>query len=105
WGLSGLARWTSGFPFSVGAGSGWATDFELEGTSFVVGAKPKTGVFHDSNGNPQVFNDPQSNITCACTSPQGPPVAHLRTSGPLTLAKPACATTSAVPAISALTVD
>lgn len=73
WGLSGLARWTSGFPFSVGAGSGWATDFELEGTSFVVGAKPKTGVFHDSNGNPQVFNDPQSNITCACTSPLGPP--------------------------------
>ncbi|SPE44124.1 conserved exported hypothetical protein [Candidatus Sulfotelmatobacter sp. SbA7] len=73
WGLSGLARWTSGFPFSVGAGSGWSTDFELEGTSFVVGAKPKTGVFYDSSGDPEVFNNPQNNITCACTSPTAPP--------------------------------
>jgi hypothetical protein len=65
WGLNGLYRWTSGFPFSVEAGNGWATDFELEGSSIVTGPKPKTGVFFDSSGNPTVFKDPQ-NIACAC---------------------------------------
>lgn len=65
WGLNGLWRWTTGFPFSVGAGAGWATDFELEGTSVLTGPKPKTGVFRDPNGDPTVFKDPQS-IVCAC---------------------------------------
>ena len=65
WGLNGLVRWTSGFPFSVEAGNGWSTDFELEGSSVLTGPKPKTGVFFDSSGNPTVFKDPQ-NITCAC---------------------------------------
>ena len=65
WTVSGLYRWTSGFPFSVLAGNGWATDFELEGTSFVVGAKPKTGVFKDQDGDPNVFQNP-TNLTCAC---------------------------------------
>ena len=66
WGLNGLVRWTSGFPFSVEAGNGWSTNFELEGSSIVTGPKPKTGVFM-SNGNPSVFQNPQ-NITCACTA-------------------------------------
>jgi Carboxypeptidase regulatory-like domain len=64
WGLNGLVRWTSGFPFSVEAGNGWSTDFELEGSSFLTGPKPKTGVFM-SNGSPSVFQNPQR-ITCAC---------------------------------------
>ena len=37
WGLNGLWRWTSGFPFTVEAGAGWATDFELEGSSVLDG--------------------------------------------------------------------
>ena len=65
WGLNGLWRWTSGFPFTVNAGAGWATDFELSGTSFLTGPKPKTGVFRDSNGDPTVFKDPSS-LVCAC---------------------------------------
>jgi hypothetical protein len=65
WGLSGLARWTSGFPFSVSAGTGWSTDFELEGSSFVIGPKPKTGVFIGPDGLPNVFKDAQ-NIQCQC---------------------------------------
>jgi hypothetical protein len=65
WTLSGLFRWTSGFPFSVLAGNGWATDFELEGTSFVQGAKPKTGLFRDQDGDPNVFKD-AINLTCTC---------------------------------------
>ena len=65
WGLNGLWRWTSGFPFTVGAGAGWATDFELEGSSVLTGAKPQTGVFRDSSGDPTVFKNP-TNLVCAC---------------------------------------
>ncbi len=65
WGLNGLWRWTSGFPFTVGAGAGWATDFELEGSSVLTGPKPKTGVFRDASGDPTVFKDP-TNLVCAC---------------------------------------
>ena len=65
WGLNGLWRWTSGFPFSVQAGAGWATDFELEGSSVLTGPKPKTGVFRDSSGDPTVFQNP-TNFVCAC---------------------------------------
>lgn len=64
WGLDGLVRWTSGFPFSVEAGAGYATDFELQGSSMLVGPKPKTGVFNTPSG-PSVFQNPQS-ITCEC---------------------------------------
>ena len=67
WGLNGLIRWTSGFPFSVEAGSGWSTNFELEGSSVLTGPKPKTGVFN-SNGSPSVFQNPLS-LTCACGAP------------------------------------
>jgi hypothetical protein len=65
WGLSGLGRWTSGFPFSVAAGDGWATNFELEGTSVLIGPKPKTGVYINSSGIPQVFKNAE-NIQCYC---------------------------------------
>lgn len=66
WGFNGLYRWTSGFPFSVEAGNGWSTDFELEGSSILTGPKPKTGVFMQPNGNPTVFQNPLS-ISCACS--------------------------------------
>ena len=65
WGLSGLGRWTSGFPYSVGAGAGWSTNFELEGSSVLIGPKPKTGVYMDSSGIPNVFQNAQS-IQCLC---------------------------------------
>jgi hypothetical protein len=67
WGLNGLWRWTSGFPFSVEANAGWSTDFELEGSTFLTGPKPQTGVFRDSSGDPTVFKNP-STFTCQCYS-------------------------------------
>ncbi len=67
WGFNGLYRWTSGFPFSVEAGNGWSTDFELEGSSILTGPKPKTGVFMEANGNPTVFQNPEQTISCSCT--------------------------------------
>jgi hypothetical protein len=68
WGFNGVYRWTSGFPFSVEAGAGWSTDFELEGSSILTGPKPKTGVFFEPNGTPTVFQNPEQTITCSCTA-------------------------------------
>src|SRR5216683_2791202 len=44
WQLSGLARWTSGFPFSVDGGQRWPTDWFLTAIAEMT-ARPKTGVF------------------------------------------------------------
>src|ERR1700731_2301203 len=64
WQLSGLARWTSGFPFSVDGGQRWPTDWFLTAISQMT-ARPKTGVFKQ-NGSVSVFADPvaaQSDFT------------------------------------------
>jgi len=45
WQISGLARWTSGFPFSVDGGQRWPTDWFLTAIAR-MNAKPKTGVYH-----------------------------------------------------------
>ena len=58
WGLSGIFRWTSGFPFSVLYGAGWSTNFELQGSSIQVGSKPRTGTFI-VNGDPVAFDPKQ----------------------------------------------
>jgi hypothetical protein len=46
WQLSGLGRWTSGFPFSVTNGYQWPTDWDLSGNGIQV-APVKTGTFYD----------------------------------------------------------
>ncbi len=46
WQLSGLGRWTSGFPFSVGNGYQWPTDWDLSGNGIQTGAA-KTGTYYD----------------------------------------------------------
>jgi hypothetical protein len=57
WGLSGIAHWTSGFPFSMGAGAGWPTNWQLQGQAVQTGKPGKIGVFLDSSGNPNMFKD------------------------------------------------
>lgn len=57
WQLSGLARWTSGFPFSVGSGQAWATDWNYSGLATMT-SRPVTGAFSQSNGTVSVFADP-----------------------------------------------
>jgi len=54
WALSGLAKWTSGFPFNVGNGFDFPTNWELTGNAVTIG-KPKTGTFTDVDGDPNVF--------------------------------------------------
>jgi hypothetical protein len=44
WSTSGVARWTSGFPFSVDGGQRWPTDWFLTAIAQMT-AKPKTGTF------------------------------------------------------------
>jgi hypothetical protein len=45
WNVSGLARWSSGLPFSVDSGFNFPTNWELEGNGVLMGPKPETGQF------------------------------------------------------------
>jgi len=58
WQFSGLARWTSGFPFSVGNGYNWPTDWELSGNGYQT-SPVKTGTFYDpsSQGAVNIFSN------------------------------------------------
>jgi hypothetical protein len=56
WQLSGLARWTSGFPFSVDGGQRWPTDWFLTAITQMT-TRPRTGTFK-GNGSVNVFADP-----------------------------------------------
>src|ERR1700674_624069 len=68
WQLSGLARWTTGFPYSVDGGQRWPTDWFLTAITQMT-ARPKTGIFHllgtDANGKPYAFVSPFANPTAA----------------------------------------
>jgi len=59
WQVSGLARWTTGFPFSVDNGQSWPTDWNYQGLATMIQA-PRTGVFHQPNGTTNMFADPAS---------------------------------------------
>src|SRR6202790_2500300 len=51
WQLSGLARWTSGFPYSVDGGQRWPTDWFLTAITQMT-ARPRTGIFHLTTPDP-----------------------------------------------------
>jgi hypothetical protein len=59
WTLSGLWRWTSGYPFSISSGFGWATNFDEQSLAVLDGKLPKTGTFI-INGQPNVFSNPNN---------------------------------------------
>jgi len=58
WGLSGIFHWTSGLPFTMASGAGWSTNWELQGWAVQTGPTGKIGVFRDSSGNANMFQDP-----------------------------------------------
>ena len=61
WTLSGLWHWTSGYPFTVSSGFGWATNFELESAAILSAPAPKTGTFYPASlggHTPNDFQDP-----------------------------------------------
>jgi hypothetical protein len=57
WQFSGLARWTSGFPFTVDNGNFWPTNWDEQGIAQMV-ARPQIGHHRDSKGAVSVFADP-----------------------------------------------
>ena len=57
WQLSGLARWTSGLPFSVISGAGWGTNW-LEKSNMIQTGSSTTGNYLTANGAPEVFSNP-----------------------------------------------
>jgi len=57
WQLSGLARWTTGFPFTIDNGQFWATNWDEQGSGELI-AIPKTGAFKQPDGSVSVFANP-----------------------------------------------
>jgi hypothetical protein len=57
WELSGIARWTSGFPVSVTNGANWPTNWELGGFGTTIGT-PKTHKTRAADGSVNLFADP-----------------------------------------------
>ena len=58
WQLSGLARWTSGFPFTVDNGNFWPTNWDEQGIAQLV-SRPRIGHHRDpASGAVSVFADP-----------------------------------------------
>ena len=59
WQVSGIFRWTSGFPITVDNGPAWATNWNIEGDAEPLGAIPAAGTgSFDSSGNPYIFKNP-----------------------------------------------
>ena len=58
WQFSGVARWTSGFPFTVDNGNFWPTNWDEQGIGQMI-ARPQIGHHRDpTNGSVSVFADP-----------------------------------------------
>jgi hypothetical protein len=71
WQVSGLARWTSGFPFSVDGGQRWPTNWFLTAITQMT-SKQSTGIFKlqttDSTGKPVAFVSAFPNPAAAQTA-------------------------------------
>jgi hypothetical protein len=59
WQVSGIFRWTTGFPITVDNGPAWATNWNIEGDAEPVGPAPATANgYIASLGNPFIFANP-----------------------------------------------
>ena len=56
WQLSGIVRWTSGFPVTVDNGYYFPTNWEEEGNALTV-VTPKSGAYKEPNGTVNMFAD------------------------------------------------
>ena len=55
WQLSGVFRWSTGFPYSAHTGLAFATNWNYSGFAMLSGKLPRTGKFTDSDGDPNIF--------------------------------------------------
>ena len=64
WQLSGILRWTTGFPISVDNGFAWATNWNIEGDAEPLGpslpatGNPKQAIVNGQNIGPDIFTNP-----------------------------------------------
>ena len=63
WHVSGIFRWTSGFPITIDNGSTWATDWNIEGDAEPNGpapaaTNPKNAMVNGVDIGPDIFKDP-----------------------------------------------
>lgn len=57
WELSGLARWTSGFPIGVGNGAEWPTNWELSGFGQQMAPVATHGAVKNPDGTVSIFGN------------------------------------------------
>ncbi len=62
WSLTGLFHWSSGLPFSIFPGGGWATNYNLTGEAIEIANPGPVGVHRDASGNPTMFANGQAVI-------------------------------------------
>jgi hypothetical protein len=55
WQLTGLARWTSGFPVGVSNGSQWPTNWQLSGFATQTGPVSTVGASKNGDGSVNIF--------------------------------------------------
>ena len=63
WHLSGIFRWTTGFPITVDNGFTWATNWNIEGAAMPngpppVASNPKNAIVNGVGIGPDIFQDP-----------------------------------------------
>lgn len=63
WRVSGIFRWTSGFPITIDNGSTWATNWNIEGDAMPNGpppkaSNPKNAIVNGVGIGPDIFADP-----------------------------------------------
>jgi hypothetical protein len=59
WQLSGLFRWTSGFPYTIyNNPADYPTDWYWEGAAMPTVSHLQSGAYHQANGNVNIFPDP-----------------------------------------------
>jgi len=59
WQLSGLARWTSGFPVNIQNGGTWPTNWQLGGGGVQIGAVQTGTTVNPADGTISIFKDAQ----------------------------------------------
>ena len=55
WQLTGLARWTSGFPVGVSNGAQWPTNWQLSGNATQIGPVSTNGAVKNPDGTVNIF--------------------------------------------------
>jgi hypothetical protein len=63
WQLTGIYRWSTGFPIGVKNGLTWPTNWQLGGYAVPIRQLPSTGVFKKGDGTVNIFENPAGAIT------------------------------------------